>query len=47
MSSVNVPVKKETHDTMKEHIKPIGVKVGYFVDKAIQEKIERDSKKKK
>ena len=43
--TVNVAVSAETHKMLVSHIQNIDGKIGKFTDKAIKEKIERDSKK--
>lgn len=44
-SSINVAVSVETHKLLVEYIQKIDGKIGKFTDKAIKEKIERESKK--
>lgn len=40
---INIPFKKGTKDILNKHIKEYGYKsISFFVNKAVQEKIQRD-----
>ena len=43
----NIAVSTETHKLLVAHIQDIDGKIGKFADKAIKEKIEKETKKKK
>jgi hypothetical protein len=44
---VNVTISKDTHKILVDFIQQIDGKVGKFADKAIREKIDRETKKDK
>lgn len=46
-SLINIAVSTETHKLLVSHIQNIDGKIGKFTDKAIREKIERETKKQK
>lgn len=43
----NIAVSTETHKILVSHIQNIDGKIGKFADKAIREKIEKETKRKK
>lgn len=46
-NTINIAISVETHKILVDHIQSIDGKIGKFTDKAIREKVERESKKKK
>lgn len=44
---ISVSITKDTHKILVDHIQAIDGKIGKFTDKAIKEKIERETKKEK
>lgn len=44
-TTTNVAISIETHENLVAHIQQVDGKIGKFVDKAIKEKIERETKK--
>jgi len=44
-TTINIAVSKETHELLVSHIQSIDGKIGKFTEKAIKEKIERETRK--